>query len=197
MTKENRTPIVAIVGKRGNGKTLLMNYFILNDILEGMSVWANYHITPENLGTAYEKYSLQCARMTKEFLESFFVTKGEAFLKVNGGVLAIDELSTFADSYTSQGKNRLFIIFLLQTRKRNVKFYYTVQQFAQAQKRIRENTDLIVHPYYDKAKDEIIYDIFSYNYPVKEYIATKRISNISRYFPLYDTNEIIDIMGED
>ena len=188
-----RTPILAFVGKRGSGKTLLMSIFIAMDQIKwGTHAWTNYGMSSKKWG------GHDATRMSGTFLKSFFETKGEAFLKTHGGILAIDELATFLDAYSFRSKkNVIFSMFLMQTRKRNVSLYFTTQQMNMVPIRIRNNTDRIIRPFYDTETDIITYDIFDFEPPLEIYVRTLMLRNASKWFGLYSTTELIDVMGDD
>jgi len=182
-----KTPIIAVVGKRGMGKTLLMTWLLWHYAKQsGLPVYSNYSL---------KLPGVECKKMSKEFMRTFFETKGEAFLKMNGGLLAIDEFTLFLDAYDFRSKAaKLFSYFVLQTRKRNVSLFYTVQQMNLVPLRMRNNTDLIIEPYYNDGDDFIQYDIFDYEAPFKEFKKTLIVKNIKQVFDMYDSTEIIDTM---
>lgn len=121
-----------------------------------------------------------------------------------GCTIGIDELHTLADSRKSHGKQNINIAnFFLQSRHRGVNVIYTDQYQNQAEKRIRENTDIkiIAKNCYIDSDGDGIDDIFEYiiidvRKDGKDAIKTIRIYG-KPIFSLYDDGEIIDIYEEE
>lgn len=105
-------------------------------------------------------------------------------------VVVIDEAHIFLDSRTSYAKRNLVIsYFLTQTRKKSVKLFYTTQKIHQIDKRLRENTDIIIECSSFKIKDRLYIvqtKIFTYDYRI-----VKKLLYANPYFSLYDTNQVI------
>lgn len=177
-----RTAIVAFVGQRGSGKTLLMSILAQKEYESGIGLFSNYGLK-------------NAEKMDKEFLKSFFDTKGEAFTRGKDCLFCIDELPTFVDAYDFMKKStRIFSLFILQTRKRGVKLFYTTQQISMAPIRVRKNTDYLIHPTYDKGKDQLHFTIRKYLYPKSIVVGKYTITKASRFFTLYDSSEIIQVL---
>ena len=186
MGGNERTPIIGFVGRRGDGKSLLMSVFALAQAQSGDTIFANYGLSLPNTTVQ---------RMDAAFLKSFFDTKGEAFLRGRNATICIDELTTFLDAYEHFSKPaRIFNLFVLQSRKRSVSIFYTAQQMNLVPIRIRNNTDLLIHPTYDKASDVLTYTIHQYEPPHVRPLKTISIRQASRFFALYDSNQIIDVL---
>ncbi len=189
-----RQAIVGFLGDLGTGKTLCMSYFAykLACIPGRTSIYSNFSMF-------FNKYGcdVELKQMNKEFLQSFFDTKGEAYKSVNNTLLIIDEISAFIDSYEQMGKkNKVFSKFVLQSRKRNVKIFYTAQYKSLIPKRIRLATNMIIRPMYHLKKDILEYSIYKFDGENEYYQKTKIIKNASRYFDMYDTNEIIQVLDD-
>lgn len=181
--------IIAIIGKRGEGKTMLLSLLNWYDWLLEKHIWTNYH---------FLNGKERSHHMTKDFLQTFFDTQGEAFLQTHGGVLAIDEIATFIDAYDFRSKKaKIFSMFVVQTRKRNVYMRYTTQQLRLVPIRIRDNTDYIFEPSYDRTKDILYVDVYSFDGKYKTYKKTMKIFRalfLCKKHQLYDTNEIIEVL---
>lgn len=177
-----KTAICAFIGQRGSGKTLLMSIFAQMEKENGSDVFSNYGLKGAE-------------KMDKDFLKSFFDTKGEAFTRGKNCLFCIDELPTFVDAYDFMKKSaRIFSLFVLQTRKRGVKLFYTTQQISMAPIRVRKNTDYLILPTYIKESDELRFTVRKY-YPPRSIVVSKHtIKNASRFFALYDSSEIIDVL---
>lgn len=184
-----RTPIIAFVGKRGDGKTLLMTIFSKARVDDGDALFANYGV---KIPRAHY--------MDLDFLRSFFDTKGEAFLHGQNATICIDEIALFIDSHDWKSKKaKIFSYFVAQTRKRGVCLFYTTQRMNMVPNRIRDNTDLIIMPRLDKKTDTLHYSIIEYD-PDKGYGNVRKelsISNVSRFYPLYDTQERIQMLEDE
>lgn len=182
----DRTPIIGFLGRRGSGKTLLMSIFALAMKAQGDTIFANYGLTFPH------------ERMDKAFLKSFFDTKGEAYLRGKDGTICIDEMTTFLDAYDFRSKKaQVFSYFLLQTRKRGVSLYYTAQQLNLVPIRIRNNTDLLIHPTINKAADTLTYTVYEYMPPHVRKKTVQTIRNVSQFFSLYDSDEIIEVLEDE
>ena len=110
-------------------------------------------------------------------------------------VLVIDEAHVYLDSRTSVSrKNRIISMFLVQTRKKNVHLYYTTQSYDQIDKRLRNNTDVIVTCETREIRKNI--KITINNYLFKEtngYRHQKSIFVSNRFYDLYDTTQVISV----
>lgn len=188
MSGHDRTPIIGFIGRRGSGKTLLMSIFASIAARSGDTIFANYALVIP---------SITVQKMDKPFLQSFFTTKGEAFLRGKNGTICIDELPTFIDAYDFRTKKaKVFSYFVLQTRKRGVSLYYTAQQLNLVPIRVRNNTDLLIHPTYDKSTDILKYTIYEYLPPRVIKKAQLEIKQASLFFGLYNSDEIIEVLDE-
>jgi hypothetical protein len=186
-----RNAIIAVIGDIGSGKSLWMTFLI-------------YSLCKEAKSTIYSNYALaikgtDIVRMDKKFLKSFFDIKGRAFTTVKNIILAIDEISTFIDSYDQMLKpNKIFSKFILQSRKRDVTFIYSAQHLnSLVPKRIRLVTNYIVRPEYDDDADVLHYSVFRFDGVNESLLCEKQIEQASRYFRFYDSYKEIDILEVD
>lgn len=188
-----RNQIVCFEGDMGSGKTLLMTIFILKSCIfssyieKKINIFSNYHLD-FNLKNITIEYLDQLE------LRDFFKKDGLAF-QCRDYILAIDEIVTFADSYKwmNDDINR-FCKYALQSRKRNVKIFYSAQFVSQAPTRLRKITNIIIKPKIDELNDTLQYDVFSFDGLHRRYITTKKIIDIHKYFDFYDTDEVIEII---
>ena len=175
--------IIGIIGKMGSGKTLTMVLLAYIMQKSGKRLKTNFDIN-----ITHEK-------ITKSDIKAYGDGKGQ---EIRETVLCLDEVQTMLDCRTSS-KNRIMTYFILQTRKRGVDILYTTQQFFNVEKRLRENTNMILecHPEYsplDKKKLLAIrIDIIEYHgreifTPVK----TLRFKADEKIYKLYDTYQIIN-----
>jgi len=173
--------IIAFCGKMGSGKTLSMTYFARMMQERGRDIISNY--------TLNFKHRL----ISKKEIQEYGKTKGASLKDV---MMLIDEAQTMLDCRQHQ-KNRIITYFILQTRKRGCDLAYTSQQFANVEKRLRENTDLIFecNPVKNK-KGELEYiQLTHFNYHGRDTFSANAVTYLKvtpELFKLYDSYEIID-----
>jgi hypothetical protein len=197
---ECETMIYAIEGDCGSGKTLLMTILAYGDYLDGADVYANYglHFKGKN--------------KTKVLTDAFF--RNYEKFPIYDAVLCMDELSMYYSSRRSFSKQNLQLKpFILQTRKRTLKLYYTAQQMRLVDVNIRENTDgfyyceiwvsrqgsLFIRKTENwKHKEGDTY-VLKYTYLNKKWQLKKSgsLHRAERFFNLYDTHEIITFHEEE
>lgn len=120
-------PLVAITGAMGSGKSLALNYLLMQKFMEGKMIYANFH--------------------TKKPLISIYIESIDDIEKIRDGYAGLDELWSWLDSRDfKMKKNKKISRIILYSRKRGVYLFYTTQRFGQIEKRIRDNTDAIVEP---------------------------------------------------
>lgn len=172
--------IIALTGKMGSGKTLMMTIFAHKYHSElGSKVYANY-------GLRFPFSPLRMSDLT-DFSHD-----------LNNAVIAADEIHLFLDSRQSMSKkSRIISYFITQSRKRNLIFLYTTQNSHQVDKRLRANTDYVIECRNLSPKDAQK-DVFI------QYTMTDMNSGMSRtykfkadpYFKLYDTKQLIDFTDD-
>jgi len=105
----------------------------------------------------------------------------------------IDELSVLLDSRRGMVKENIKKTHeLLQLRKLNTSFLYTVQQAGMIDVRVREITDNYYLPYFYESKNYILLEkieIGNMNMIRHTGIFTKKINNIDKFYKFYDTHE--------
>jgi cytidylate kinase len=170
--------IIGIEGGLGSGKTLMMARYLYQDLLNGFDVRANFRLN-------FKSNDLD----VKELLET-----GKELKDVTIG---LDEITVFIDCRKSMSKmNRLISYFILQSRKRNVNIYYTTQDFDMVDKRLIQHTHIQIIAekiYYSDGReipDYRRYTILDFRNP-KNLKPIQFIVDISKYYNLYDTDEII------
>jgi len=170
--------IIGIEGGLGSGKTLYMTKCLSDDSKNGYYVKANY-------GLNFEHDKLDVLELM------------ESSPELQDVAIGLDEITVFMDCRKSVSKmNRLISYFILQTRKRNVSLYYTTQDFNMVDLRLINHTHIqvICEKLYmsdgSDLEDYRRYTIFDLR--DKRRIKPKSfILDISDYYGLYDTNEII------
>lgn len=130
--------VIGFVGPRGSGKSGFMSYMITRwGLANGIQAWTNYPVE-----TRVRKdnvvYHLKSNPLDQSALYGFSQ-------ELNKGIVAIDELGLFADARRSNSiNNRLLSYILQQTRKRTLSFYFSVQNLAWVDNRIRWIMDVMV-----------------------------------------------------
>lgn len=172
--------IIAYVGRRGSGKTLSMIRQAYVDYKKGRKIYSNM----VGLNFPFEK-------LTKDALMSFMNEDN----KLSNCVILIDEIHMIMDSRLSMSHRNLLLSYLtLQTRKRDVDMYYTTQTWGQVDRRMRQQTDLVVQCNTLKKKVNGVEYVYVRNILVDPYILDEPNNFYflgNKYFGLYDTNEII------
>jgi len=129
--------VVVYTGARGSGKTLSMAFDISLALRNNVPVWSNipvsFYWSPDDDTPAKFYQSLP---LNMELL--YTLDRG-----VSDGIVAIDEINLWADSWSTQNvAARLLTAVFQQIRKRSLSFYLTTQNFNWINTRIRWQTDL-------------------------------------------------------
>jgi hypothetical protein len=182
--------IIAITGRMGSGKTLLLSYLAKCNFDRGLDIVSNYRLTfPHKI-------------ITKKDIIGYTKGKGE----LSNCAVLIDECQIMLDC-RSHHKNQIVSYWLLQSRKRSVSIYYTTQQFFNVEKRLRENTDYIIEcqPLRDPSGDKEGKDrLKAIRFTISRYegrntftpMKTGILPNPGKYYALYNTYQIIDVMQD-
>lgn len=160
--------IIFYTGRQGTGKTITMLKDALKFKINGWKVYSNMenskigsYISNEDILNLDKKSSLENA------------------------VLLVDEAQILFESSQFMSKeNKKFSHFVQQLRKRNIHLLYTSQFTKRVDVRLRENTDILVEPRYNKKFDvvKVTYtDLTSVNVEDTE---TPMISKVLVYNPL-------------
>lgn len=175
------SPIVAVVGNKGAGKTLFLTY---------LAEFAHY----KQKRTVYSNFKLHNIPY-KEFDYQMLLDLPE---EMNNGLLLMDEAHMGADAYEFLGKSSKAITTLAtQLRKRNLDLYMSTQRFTFITKRLRDLTDYIFA--LEVAKDvnnNIIrgvanVEIYDRNDRFNDKPINKFIFDGRKYFGHYDTDQVI------
>lgn len=134
------TYVIGIIGPKGSGKTVLLAYLLYKDYLSGRSIVSNFDL-------AFDHKQRNFSELVKlpDFLQN--ATAG------------YDEFHLAVDSRRSTSKTNIdFDTFLSQLRKLNCILIYTTQIFEKLDKRVRNQTDILIFPVEDR-EGVFIYDI--------------------------------------
>jgi len=175
------SPIIAVVGNKGAGKTLFLTYIAeYSHLIEKRKVFSNFELNH----IPYYDFDYKMLLELPDDMEN--------------GVILMDETQMGADAYDFLSKKSKAITTLAtQLRKRNLDLYMTTQRFTFIAKRLRDLTDFIFAM--EVAKDynnDIIKgvanvevydrnDIFDET-PIKTFIFDGR-----NFFNHYNTDEVI------
>jgi len=127
--------VIAFTGPRGAGKTLTLTAWVMCYVARhGGQVWANFAMGwPSPEGPLWRAMPLEVEQ---------WVSLSPDLAQ---GVVCIDEIQHFADSRRSNTVlNRLLGYLTMQSRKRQLSLYYTVQNMQWLDKRIQWLTDIEV-----------------------------------------------------
>jgi hypothetical protein len=178
-------------GGLGSGKTLRMSIKAKDDYENGWKVYANYDFKDKdgNISIPYKKIN------PNDLINGLFNDE------LDNAVICMTEAYTFLDSrYSGSESNRYISYFILQTRKRRIKFYYDAQLIGSVDIRARGVTNRIYECHKmvkDRDKDhEDINNIIGFYYNVYEddgtnYVETLDIEDAIKYFNLYNTKDIL------
>jgi hypothetical protein len=164
--------IIGIEGGIGQGKTLAMTYFALQEYRELQKrLVCNYHL--KDIPFRYVSF--------QEFL-----TEALSEQDYRDTAICLDEAHVWVDSRTSQKKtNLLFTYLMLQTGKADVNLYYTTQDFGQVDKRLRQRTDIAIQV--TRRGDRHKLKIEDYTCDIRKTV----LLNGADIWPFYDTREVV------
>lgn len=169
-------PIIAVLGRMGQGKTLTATYLCYRAYKEGRKVYTNI------------KFNFPYEKLTKEF----FTDYAHAGKQINDCIVFIDEAYVYLDSRMSASKrNKTLSYFLLQTRKKNVTLLVTSQFLGQMDVRFRNNIDVIVYPKLYKNVKGSGRDVCKYLIQYGDGQEKKRMFVANAVYGLYNTSEIV------
>lgn len=174
--------IIGYLGSRGRGKTLSCVREAYEHQKNGYTIYSNIHLDQDTF-PGYKKISkkmlMDWVSSETQFSKAFFL---------------LDEIHVFMDSRMGMSKKNVVIsYFLAQTRKRDVRIGYTTQFWNQADKRLRQLTEVVVYCWYDHSCDE------AYNV-IEDQESMKRIKisyDAQKWFDTYDTSEIVNPFKDD
>lgn len=131
--------VVGFTGPRGGGKSLEMAYIACRDFLiRGRPVWSNI---PMHIELKLPNNEVVTASSLPLDVKSFFSLSED----LKGGLVCIDELELYAEARRSgSNKNLLLTYIIMQTRKRALSFFFTIQQPQWADNRLRFMSDIMI-----------------------------------------------------
>ena len=169
--------IIGFIGRMGSGKTLSMTRYAYKYFCAGYQIYSNI-----KFNFPYKEYTLQ------DLVD--FANNDVPLYK---SLIVLDEAHIFLDSRNAQrNKNKVVSYFLLQTRKKGCHLYYTTQRFHQIDKRLRDNSDVLIQCRTKKNHLGKQYTLNNINILLENSIKT--INDVYRsdeYFKYYNTYEVV------
>jgi len=166
--------LVAIVGRMGSGKTLLMSVLL---------TFLRLKISSEYI---YVNYSLSGS--TK-------ISNARELLKIKNGIVGLDEFWASMDSRL--WKDNVFLTrWVLQTRKKNLLVFYTTQNFRQIDIRVRQATDLLIFCEKITSSTSTFFKFIFLNPLNSRMLKSFKVleSEMKKLYYLYDTFEAIKLI---
>lgn len=170
--------IIGMIGRMGTGKTLSLVRYAYNYYRSGYKIYSNIH-----LNFPYTRVGLQ------DLLD---YANANTYLEKS--IVIIDEAHVLLDSRNSASKrNRLVSFFVVLTRKMGCNLLYTTQRFHQIDKRLRDNSDIVISCSTKTFKGtkythNMIMIMTEFGMKTK-----REIFKSSDYFNLYNTKELVKI----
>lgn len=184
--------IIGIEGDLGTGKTIMMVRYLHKDFIN-----LKHRIMSNMQGLQFGEIInipeiMQFDKKTKT--KDIDVKK---MPNLNNVSIGIDEITVFMDCRRSMSKmNLLLSYFILQTRKRNVHLYYTTQDTDMVDNRLFKYTNMFVFCEYIYDEEGDVIDDWRNYFIVdrrkkRKWQTSSFNMNISKYYDLYDTKEVI------
>lgn len=184
--------IMGFVGRRGDGKTLAMTAALLRASQFQRTIFANY-------GLHFPGQEPSYIPLTADMVSDF--AKSDSGLI--DAAIGIDEIHVWLDSRMHGTKrNRVASYMLTQTRKRSVDVMYTTQFLHQVEKRVRDNTDVVVECRNRNRERDMGKPLSEQNPDIvltiidkgREKVFQRRIPTIraKRIAQMYDTNQVVE-----
>ena len=179
---EIQSPICCLLGNKGSGKTLFLTFLAYNAYLAKRKIYSNYKL----IGIPYEE-------LTKELLLNLPE-------ELNGAVLLMDEVQMIADAYEfMSNQSKAITTLATQLRKRGIDLYIATQRLNFIPKRLRQLTDIIItfENIYDVMQGKLLKGhskVAIYENQVgsdRNKPAYRFDIDLSEFFGLYDTNQVI------
>jgi len=177
--REEKSIRLGCAGNLGSGKTILITAFGLEDYENGEKVYANY---------------------TTDFAEELSVREMYKIGLKNCSV-CLDEVETIIDSGMSGSRSpfqRFVTYFFLQTRKLDVKVYYTSQLLGMVDLRLRYITDRKYVA--ERFSDHFLYTLFFDIHPIKRYKLMHDDIRLKKIIDSFESREVIypiDLLTEE
>ena len=157
--------LVGIIGRQGSAKTLIMSGLAhLIQHKTGLPIFANF----------------------RSLTGSTYVSAISQVANLNDAILCLDELHTTMDSRAFKD-NLTMTYFVTQIRKRGLLTLYTTQKFGQVDKRVRDQTDILIECAKTKEGRQFTFMDLYTNRVGKRF----RLTEMDQFFSLYNTREVV------
>ena len=137
--------IFGIEGGIGTGKTLTLAWFLLSDLSNGKNIISNIKFK----GLTKEEQK-RVTYIDAEFIDNIFEKVKNNELDLRNSTIGIQEAHNYCDSRNSASKrNKIFSYWILQSRhtgEGSCDIVFDTQELGQVDKRLRRNTDFVIHP---------------------------------------------------
>lgn len=121
--------IAGYIGNLGSGKTLSMVRELVKLSKRGYTIYSNFELSFQHEPLDFDELFIMAQEQTP----------------MDNVVIAIDEIHILLDSRSGMANtNKVVTFWLNQTRKMNVKLFYTTQHLHQIDKRLRSATNFFV-----------------------------------------------------
>jgi len=189
--------IFGIEGGIGTGKTLTGVNFLLEDLFNGKTVYANVML--KNIPS---KFKDKIIYLTKEKIADIFEKIKTGEWDMENSTIFIQEAHNYMDSRNSAStKNKTLSYWILQSRhtgRGSCDIIYDTQEISQVDIRLRRNTDYIIHPtiiqYFHKKGKKIPSKIRIEMFAKigQKWINGFKVLDVVDTCKMYDTHELVD-----
>lgn len=170
--------IIGMIGRMGSGKTLSLVRYAYMYYRQGYKIYSNI-----TLEFPHTKIGLQD-----------LIDYANANIYLDKSIVILDEAHVFLDSRASASKkNRIISFFIVLTRKMGCNLFYTTQRYHQIDKRLRDNSDIVIQC---STKD---YKGIKFTHNLIMYMLEFGIKTRSdlfesrKFYGLYNTRELVRI----
>ena len=196
-TEDVEYPVIAVVGRRGSGKTLFMTSYAVDAYFESLERVKAYQRgeyklkrgesapTPLKIFSNYPLYKIPYTYIT-------YAEVQELPDYLMDGLVLFDEILIGADAYKPFSKsNESIYLFVSQMRKRRCTLLYTAQMFTQAAKRLRLQTNYIYQITKFGVRGHINLQVYNWGDDQPMNMIKDIDLNLRAYFKYYDTNYVV------
>jgi hypothetical protein len=170
--------IIGMIGNMGKGKTLSAVRYLYKWFRKGFTIYSNIHLKFPHIHIGMQ--------------ELIDYANAETYL--DKSIVFLDEAHTLLDSRNSASKrNKILTYFIVLTRKMGCNLVYTTQRYHQIDKRLRDNSDVVILCDTKTFKGEK----YTHNLiMIKEEFKLRTMTDMFRsrdYYGLYNTRELVKI----
>lgn len=174
-------PLIGFTGPMGSGKTLSMTVY----------AWLMAHFCKIGLFTNYDSFKM--ARPVKKWTDIITMEKG---------IFCFDEMPITMESRQSK-ENVKMTHWLVQTRKKKLFVFYTCQDPSMVDKRVRQNTDVMIwcSISIDKHTKKKFIRWTIIDWPRSQQgqwfiLGYRKLVNVERFYKLYNHEQTISVIED-